>query len=171
MDHAMLLLRLFHVVLGVYWAGTVIFTALYLEPSVRAAGPAGGQVMTQLIRRGHLNVLPGVGLITILTGLDLYRRVSGGFQMGWITSRQGVALTIGASTAVVALVIGAFVMRPTALRIVALSESAQQVPEGPERESKLTEIQPLRRRAMVSIRWLAVLLLVTVATMAVAQYL
>lgn len=170
MEPAMPLLRLFHIVLGVYWAGTVMFTALYLEPSVRAAGPAGGQVMTQLIRRGHLNVLPGVALITVLTGLDLYRRVSGGFQMGWITSRQGVILTVGAVTAIVALAIGAFVLRPTALRMVALSESAQQVPEGPERESKLAEIQPLRRRTTLTIRWLGVLLLVTVATMAVAQY-
>jgi hypothetical protein len=171
MDAAMLFLRLLHIVLGVYWAGTIIFTALYLEPSVRAVGPPGGQVMTQLIRRGHLNVMPAVALITILTGIDLYRRVSGGFQMAWITSARGMALMIGAVAAIVAFVIGVFVMRATSLRIVALSESTQQVPQGPEREGKLAEIQPLRRRVTLSVRWVAALLFVTVATMAIAQYL
>jgi len=171
MDAAMLFLRLLHIVLGVYWAGTIIFTALYLEPSVRAAGPPGGQVMTQLIRRGHLNVMPAVALITILTGIDLYRRVSGGFQMDWITSPRGVALIIGAVAAIVAFVVGVFVLRATSLRIIALSESAQQAPEGPERETKLAQVQPLRGRVTSSVRWLAALLFVSVATMAIAQVL
>jgi len=171
MDPAMVFLRLLHVVLGVYWVGTLLFTALYLEPSVRAAGPSGGQVMAQLVRRGHLNVLPVVALVTILTGVDLYRRVSAGFQPAWIASRQGMTLTIGAVTAIVGFVIGVFVMRATTLRVIALTQAAQQVPEGPERDSKLAEIQPLRRRVTLSMRWVAALLFVSVAAMAVARYL
>ena len=146
MDPMMVLLRLLHVALGVYWAGTLIFTALYLEPSVRAAGPPGGQVMAQLIRRGHLNAMPAVALLTILAGIELYRRASAGFHPDWITSRQGMALTIGAATAILAFVIGVFVMRATSLRVVALVGAAQEVPEGPQRDSKLAEIQPLRRQ-------------------------
>jgi hypothetical protein len=171
MDPVMVLLRLLHIVLGVYWAGTLIFTALYLEPSVRAAGPPGGQVMAQLIRRGHLNVMPAVALITMLAGIELYRRVSAGFQPEWIASPRGMTLTIGAVAAIVAFVIGVFVMRATSLRVIALTKAAQDAAEGPDRDSRLAEIQPLRRRVTLSVRWVAALLGVSVAAMAVARYL
>lgn len=171
MDPVIVLLRLLHIVLGVYWAGAIIFSALYLEPSVRAVGPPGGQVMAQLVKRGHLNVMPVVALITILTGVELYRRVSVGFDPAWIASRQGLTLTIGVVAAIVAFVIGVFVMRATSLKVMALTKAAQQVPEGPDRDGKLAEIQPLRRRVTMSLQWVAVLLGVSVVTMAVARYL
>lgn len=171
MDPVMVLLRLLHIVLGVYWAGTIIFSALYLEPGVRAVGPPGGQVMAQLVKRGHLNVMPVVALVTILTGVDLYRRASAGFQPEWIGSAQGMTLTVGGLAAIVAFVIGVFVMRATSLRVIALTKAAQQVTEGPERDGKLAEIRPLRRRVTMSLRWVAVLLGVSVVTMAVARYL
>lgn len=171
MDPAIVLLRLLHIVLGVYWAGTIAFTALYLEPSVRAVGPPGGQVMAQLVKRGHLNVMPIVALITILTGIELYRRASAGFELAWIGSTQGMTLTIGALTAIVALVVGVFVMRASSLKAMAKTPSAQQAPDGPERERLLEEIQSLRRRATLSLRWVAGLLGISVAAMAVARYL
>ena len=171
MDIALVILRFLHVVLGAYWAGVVIFTALYLEPSVRAAGPAGGQVMGQLVARGHLNVLPVVALITILTGIDLLRRASLGFDAAWMGSRMGVALSIGALTAVVGFVIGVFVMRATTLRVMSLTQAAMKTPEGADRDAQLAAIAPLRRRATMALRIVAVLLGVTVTTMAVARYL
>jgi len=171
MDVMLVVLRLLHIVLGAYWAGTVIFTALYLEPSVRAVGPPGGQVMAQLVKRGHLNVLPVAALITVLTGVELLRRVSAGFDPVWMASRMGIALSVGAAAALVAFVVGVFVMRATTLKVMALAQTAMQVPEGPARESQLAATQPLRRRATVALRWVTALLVVTVVTMAVARYL
>lgn len=167
----LIVLRLLHVVLGVYWTGAIIFTALYLEPSVRAVGPAGGQVMAQLVKRGHLNTMPIAALLTILTGVDLYRRASAGFDPTWISSPLGMALTTGALASIVAFIIGIFVMRATTLRIMALTQVAMQTPEGPGRDAQLAAIQPLRRRATTALRAVAALLLVTAATMAVARYL
>ena len=171
MDIALVILRFLHIVLGAYWAGVMIFTALYLEPSVRAAGPAGGQVMGQLVARGHLTVMPIVALITILTGVDLLRRVSGGFDPAWTASPMGIALTIGAISAIVAFVIGVFVMRPATLRVMALTQAAMQAPEGPARDAQLAAVAPLRRRVTLTMRWVAVLLGIAVTTMAVARYL
>jgi hypothetical protein len=171
MDGALVILRFLHVVLGAYWAGVIMFTALYLEPSVRAAGPAGGQVMGQLVARGHLTMLPVVALVTILSGVDLLRRVSGGFDPAFMASRMGIALSIGALAAIVAFIIGVSIMRPTALKVMALSQAAMQAPEGAARDAQLAAIAPLRRRATVTLRVVAVLLAVTVTTMAVARYL
>ena len=49
-------IRILHVVIGAFWVGAVLFIAAFLAPSVRAAGPAGGAVMQQLMgaRRMHL---------------------------------------------------------------------------------------------------------------------
>jgi hypothetical protein len=46
-----------------------------------------------------------------------------------------------------------------------------QAPEGAARDAQLAAIAPLRRRATVTLRVVAVLLAVTVTTMAVARYL
>lgn len=171
MDWALVILRFLHVVLGAYWAGVIGFTALYLEPSVRAAGPAGGQVMGQLVARGHLTVLPVVALVTILSGVDLLRRVSGGFDPAFMSSRMGIALSIGALAAIVGFIIGVAIMRPTALKVMSLSQAAMQTPEGPARDAQLAAVAPLRRRATVTVRVVAVLLAIAVTTMAVARYL
>ncbi len=167
----MIVLRFLHVVLGVYWAGALIFTALYLEPSVRAVGPAGGQVMAQLVRRGHLTVMPVVAFVTILTGIEMYRRVTGNFDPALMAAGPGLALGIGGVSAIIAFVIGVFVLRPTVLRVMATTQAAMQLPEGAERERGLAAVQPLRARITATGRLVATLLFVTVTTMAVARYL
>ncbi len=171
MDVMLVMLRFLHIVLGVYWAGTIIFSALYLDPSVRAAGPAGGQVMAQLVKRGHLNTLPVAAVLTVLVGIELFRRVSGGFDPTWMSSPMGIALSIGAVTAIVGLIIGLFVMRPTAMKVMQLAQAAMQAPEGPARDAQLAALQPLRDRVTLGLRWVAGLLTVTVIMMAVARYL
>jgi len=171
MDVMLVVLRLLHVVLGVYWAGTIIFSAFYLDPGTRAAGPAGGQVMMQLVKRGHLNTLPVAALLTILAGVELLRRVSGGFDPAWMSSPMGIALSVGALAAIIAFLIGLLIMRPTALKVMTLAQAAMQAPEGPDRDAQLAALQPLRNRVTTGLRWVAGLLIVAVAMMAVARYL
>ncbi len=43
-----ILLRLIHILSGVFWVGSVLFVARFLLPTLRAVGPAGGPVMQQL---------------------------------------------------------------------------------------------------------------------------
>lgn len=166
-----LTLRVIHIVCGVYWAGTLLFVATFLEPSIRAVGPDGAKVMQALMRRRYLDVMPVVALLTILTGLDLYRRVSAGFSMVWITSRPGMSITIGAVAALIAFAVGVGVMRPAAKKIGPLGQTTQQLPEGPERDVRLAELQGLRRRTALAGRWVAGLLAIAVIGMAAARYL
>jgi len=170
-DALMIVLRLLHVVLGVFWAGTLFFVAWLLIPSVGDAGPDGAKVMQALQRRGMLNIVPVAALLTILSGLVLYWRVSGGFQPAWSGSPTGMSLGIGAVSAIVAFVIGVFVMRAATLKAGALSQTLAQLTEASAREARMAEIQALRLRAAQAARWVAALLAIAVATMAVARYL
>lgn len=167
----MIALRLLHIVLGVFWAGTLIFIATFLNPAVRAAGPDGGRVMLRLQERGLLNIMPVVAAFTILSGLALYWRVSGGLQDVWVASRLGIAFAIGGVASIVAFVIGVFVMRSAALRVATLVPGLEQLPEGPARQARQAEIQLLRQRAAAATRWVAGFLAIAVVTMAVARYL
>jgi len=117
MDVTVILLRLVHVLCGVFWAGALMFVVLFLEPSIRASGPEGAKVMRALIQRKYLNVIPIVGVLTILSGLWLMWIFSGGFAAAWFRSGAGMVLTLGSVTAFVAFMIGVHVLRPTVLRI------------------------------------------------------
>ncbi len=171
MDPVMIILRLVHIGLGVFWAGAMFFFVIFLEPSVRAAGPDGARVMQGLQQRHYLIVLPVLAGLTILSGIALYWRVSFGLTTGWITTRFGFSLTVGGVASLLAFAIGVLVMRRAALRMASLGSVLQQSSEGGARETMMAEIQALKGRARTSARWVAALLAIAVATMAVARYL
>lgn len=171
MHAAMIALRLLHIVLGVYWAGAVFFFVTFLQPSVRDAGPDGMKVMQQIVRRGYLNILPVIAALTMLAGLVLYWQDAQAMGGVWMSSGIGRGLTVGAVAAIVGFVVGVFVMRRSTVRAIALAQSLPQLPAGPERQARMAEIDRLRRRAARSAHWVAGLLLIAVAHMAVARYL
>lgn len=170
MDPLMLVMRLLHIVLGVFWAGTMIFHAFFLLPSMREAGPEGAKVAQGLMRRRFLTVMPVVAVLTILSGLWLYWKVSLGFQPEYMGSGWGMAIGTAMILAVVALGLGLAIVRPSMLKSMAISQAAASAPPA-EREARIREAQALRARAGKANVWVAGLLLITVALMAVARYL
>lgn len=151
----LLLARLLHIVVGVFWGGAVFFAALLLVPAVRDAGPEGGKVMGALVKRGLLNVLPASGIVTVLSGIWLYWKVSAGFNPDYMGSRPGMVYGLGMITALIALAIGVLVMRPAVIKS-ATAEPALA--------------QQLRGRAAAGGRWVAVFVGIAVVCMAIARY-
>src|SRR5262249_17436255 len=132
--HATLLaLRIVHIAGGVFWAGTVLFFTIFLEPSVRAAGPEGAKVIRELQARRYGTILPLIALATILSGGELLRRLFPGGPSSWIASRQGLTLVIGAVSAIIALLLGVTVVLPTVKKVGALTQRLGTEPEGPGR--------------------------------------
>jgi uncharacterized membrane protein len=171
MNMLMIALRVIHIVLGVFWVGTIFFVVSYLQPSVQALGPQGGPLMQQLLQRRFFTALPVIAVLTIVAGLALYWRDSAGFTGEWMGTRAGMAFGTGGVLSLVAFVIGLFVMRSSTLKALALGPKVQQMAEGSEREAAMQQVQALRQRAATSARWVATLLALTVIAMAVARYL
>ena len=93
---ALYTLRILHVVIGVFWVGAVLFIGFFLTASVRAAGPAGGAVMQQLmVVRAVPRWLMASAILTIVSGLGLYWHNSGGFQSAWLGSGAGAGVRVG----------------------------------------------------------------------------
>jgi len=170
-DLLMIVMRLLHVGLGVFWAGALFFMAWFLIPSVRDAGPEGAKVVQALQRRGFMTILPIAAIVTILSGVVLMWRVSAGFQPAWSRSPTGMAVGIGAVAAIIGFGIGVAVMRPATMKAGALAETLGTLADAGARDARMAEIQALRMRAAKAAQWVAGLLAIAVVTMAVARYL
>lgn len=169
MNLLLLVMRLLHILLGVFWVGTMLFTTVFLFPAVRDAGPDGAKVAAGLARRGFLAIMPIVAGLNILSGLWLFWRVSGGFQPSFMHSATGMTFGLGGAAAIAAFVIGVSVVRPAMQRAGVLAESAARAPAA-ERDAQLAAAQGLRLRAASAGQVVAVLLVLAVAAMALARY-
>ncbi len=166
----MLVARIVHVALGVFWGGVVVFNAVFLGPSLAEAGPDGARVSGGLMRRRFLDVLPTTAVLTILSGVYLLWRVSAGFAPAYMGSRGGIAYSVGMLASLVALALGLGVLRPSMVRAAALSQAAAQAnPDA--RAGMLADAQALRGRAGRAGQVVGWLIGIAVATMAVARYL
>jgi uncharacterized membrane protein len=164
------LLRIIHILAGVFWAGTAFLLAAFLEPNARALGPDGGKFMQRLVGQMHLTTIVLVtAFLNIAAGIWLYWIFSSGFNMEWIGSDQGLSLTIGAVAAIVTFILGLAVTRPTLLRMGALGREIQSA-EGPPKPEQMAAMQALQKRLATAGRIGAVLLVIAVIGMAVARY-
>jgi uncharacterized membrane protein len=154
----LLLMRLLHILSGIFWVGTMMFTTGFLLPAFKDVGPDGAKVGAALARRRFMVVMPIAALVTILSGIWLFWRTSGGFQETFMRSHMAKALSFGAACAILAFIIGIVVVRPAMMQATALAQSNPQ------------RAQVLRVRVDVVGRVVTALLGLAAAAMAVARY-
>ncbi len=170
MDTLFLVMRILHVFLGVFWAGTIIFVAVYLSPSMREAGPGAGRILIGLQRRGYFTVMPIVALLTVVTGFWLYMNIISTVGPIWAGSMSARVYGVGAAAGLVGLLFGVFWLRPASINMVRIMDRLGAAAPGAETEALETELTRYRMRSGSAIRWIAVLLAIATLTMAVGRY-
>lgn len=170
MDIVMIVLRLIHISTAMFWAGTAFFIVSFLEPAIQAAGPEGAKVMQRLALSPFPRALPGIGGLTVLSGLTMYWRDSGGFQLNWITTPTGLGFTFGALMGLTSLVIGALVTAPAINQLAAIARQAIASGKPPTPE-QLKEIPGLQVKISTGSVWNAIFLALAILGMASARYL
>jgi uncharacterized membrane protein len=163
-------LRLLHVVGGIIWVGSSIFSTLFLGPAMQDAGPDAAKVAAALQRRGMMTFMPLVAIATIVSGIWLYWRDSGGFNAGYMASPIGFTFGLGGVLALSVFVVGVTVGMPAMHRAGALQKTLGSLPE-PERAACVAEIGRLQARAGGIARGASVVLLAAAVAMAIARYL
>jgi uncharacterized membrane protein len=162
-------MRVLHVVLAAIWFGAVFFNTLFLMPAVMQSGPAGGQVMQALVRKGMVAFMASIGGMTIVTGVYLFWRFTGGFDPAVSSSRAGMAYSIGALAGLIALILGGSVMGRSAKRVVALAGQVSSAADA-QRTAMMNEMATLRARMATTSKIVLGLLFIAVATMALGHY-
>lgn len=162
-------LRLLHLCFGFLWAGGAVIMGLWVIPAVVAAGPAGGAVMQGVVVDRKLpQVLTVSGLITVLCGLRLYMLK---FSMGWLTTPEGIALSLGGLLGIAAFFIGVMVQRPRAAQVAALGAeiAASGGPPSAEQQAKMAELQGKLVRTGKVLAWHLVASVVLMSAMRLTQ--
>jgi uncharacterized membrane protein len=167
----MVVLRIVHILAGVFWVGSAIVVFRFLQPAARDVGPAAAPLMANLAQQRRLpDITLGAAGLTILAGLLMYWRVTGGLDGDVIGSAYGISLTLGALAAIVAVTMGAAIVRPSMLAAMAIGQEAA-ASGGPPTPEQAARIQELQGRVRSAGHVIIPLLVFAVAAMAAARYL
>ena len=122
-------LRLIHIICGVFWVGGDLVYFGFIEPVARKLGPESAKLMEFLMVRRKLPVaLSWTSRLTVLSGALLFLRNSDMFRSGWTASSVGIGFGFGAVLGIAAMSLGEFVLDPTAKRMGLVGASIQGVP-------------------------------------------
>jgi uncharacterized membrane protein len=170
-DHTLtIILRLLHIVFGALWAGTAIFLALFMVPTIRSLGPDGGKVMQELMHRRKLPIyLMLSAIVTIVSGTVMFWRFDASTGHAFARSTPGRVFSLGGALAFIALLIGMFVNRPTAARIQQTGAAIAQS-DGPPTAEQRDEMMRLQTKLVRATQTVAWLVFGAAACMAVARY-
>src|SRR5262245_12376373 len=116
------ILRLVHVVGGVFWVGSVLFVTFVLMPTLRRAGPAGVAIMKDLGRRMSMIMIVSA-ILTMGAGIWLMMIQSGGAPGVWMLSPMGRTFGIGGALAILAFLLGISINAPAASRMSAIGQT------------------------------------------------
>jgi uncharacterized membrane protein len=165
-----LLLRLIHILAGVFWAGSAFFLAGFLIPTIRATGPEGGRVMGYLVSRRRLPVFVGIAvLLTVLSGVTMYARTAAATHGTWTGTAPGIAYGVGGLAAILGAIVGMGISGAAARRLEAIGQRVAEAGKpSPEQQA---EIQGLQGRMLLGARIAAGLIALAVVAMATARYL
>lgn len=169
MDYSMIVARILHIGLGVFWAGAMIFMAIYVTPSLRDAGPDGAKVAAGFAKRRLLDVMPLVALITLISGTYLYQRASGGWAPEYMRSLPANVIGVGGLAGILAFIVGVSMVRPAMKKAMRLTQSVSSA-AAETREGIIAEAGAQRARAAAAGKVVAWLLAGATVTMAVARY-
>lgn len=168
MDIIFIVLRLIHILAGIFWVGAAVLMAAFITPAAQAIGPEGGKFMQFLLGKLRLsNAISLSAILTVLAGIALYWRDSVGLQPAWILAPTGFIFTIGAVAGIIAAILGGTVTAPTAARMDALAKEMQSA-GGPPKPEQMARLQKLQMRMGQAGVWGAVLLVLSAAAMAIA---
>jgi uncharacterized membrane protein len=170
MTTELLILRLVHVLAGIFWVGSTLLTTFFLLPAIATMGPAGGEVFAAVQRRKLPTFLLASALLTVASGLRLLWITSGGFSSGYFATAPGFGFATAGTSAILAFLLGVLVSRPAAMRAAKLGGTLASV-TAERRAQIVSEVAVLRRRSAMAGTAAAALLVLAAAGMSVARYL
>jgi hypothetical protein len=167
---AFLAVRAAHVLVAGLWIGSTVFGALWLMPAVEASGASGGQVMNRIVRNGYSTYMSAIGLTTLLTGLYLLWRFTGGFDPSVAATHAGIVFGTGGLAGILAGVIGGAVVGRSARELSALGALLSLPVEDPARGRCVQRAAMLRHRMKTGTQMVIALQSVALTSMAVGHY-
>jgi hypothetical protein len=163
-------IRAAHVLVAGLWIGSTVFGAVWLMPALDATGASGGQVMARLARNGYATYMSTIGFTTLVTGIYLLWRFTGGFDPSVAVTHAGLAFGTGGAAGILAGVIGGAVVGRSARELAGLAKLAALPVEDPARGLVVQRSAQLRRRMKIGTEGVIVLQAIALVSMSVGHY-
>jgi uncharacterized membrane protein len=166
MNYLIWVLRLIHIVGGVFWLGSAFTMFFFVGPAVQATGESGLKVVQHMMTKAQVSQrIMAASILTVLSGGWLYWIDSDGFSSAWTRSGAGWGFGIGGLLALIGLAFGMQVGRNN--RALAGLAGSLQGPPTQEQREKMAAIQ---KRADGLSRISSAALLLSLVCMATARY-
>ena len=166
MNLLIIVLRLIHILAGVFWLGGALMSAFFLSPAIAATGEAGQKFMGYMVTKGHISArLTTASILTVLAGALLYWIDSGGLTSAWTTSATGWGFGIGGIFALIGLGFGMVVGRNIA-KMGKIAATAQGKPT----QAQVLELQDAQKQMSMASQISTAALIVALVCMATARY-
>lgn len=160
------LLRIIHIVGGVFWVGGTLIMTFFIVPTIGAIGEPGqkfvAHLMNQLKFSNRMSIAAGS---TVLAGFTLYA-LDARAGAAWMRSNFAIGLSIGAVFAVIGFVFGIMIGRTTK----AMAQVGGQIQGKPTTE-QMGRLEELRRQQATYSAIAAIALILATTFMAIARYL
>ncbi|HEX9838187.1 MAG TPA: DUF2269 family protein [Anaerolineales bacterium] len=165
MSALIIVLRLIHIIGGVFWVGTALLMTFFINPSIQATAEAGQKFLGHLITKTPLGQVHGLSaVLTVLAGASLYWIDSQGFTSDWMTSGAGLGFGIGGLFGLLGVITSII----HALNLRALATAAQV--QGEPTPEQIDKIRATQKRLGVVSRVDTAVLLFALIFMATARY-
>jgi uncharacterized membrane protein len=162
-----LILRLVHIIGGVFWVGGALAMNVFVSPTLGATGDAGRQFAGHLMGRTRFSMfMTGSAILSVIAGFILYGIDSSWFTSAWQSSGPGLGFGMGAVFALIGLVTG--MMNGRNNRTLGRLGAQVQGKPTAEQAAQLGTIQKQQAWVVPVNTWS---LLLAVALMAIARYL
>ena len=166
MNYLVIVLRLVHIIAGVFWVGSSLILYFFVTPAVAATGEAGQKLMAYLITKANMSMrISAAAFLTMLAGIWLYIIDAGGPGSAWSSSGPGLGFGLGGLFALIGLVFGMMVGANNK-RLGVLARDAQGKPS----EQQMAQIKTIQKRSSVVGPISTVALILALICMAAARY-
>ena len=160
------LLRIIHIVGGVFWVGGTLMMTFFIGPTVGAIGESGQKFVSHLMSNLKFsNRMAIASGSTILAGFILYA-LDARAGSAWLRSSFAIGLGIGAIFALIGFISGMLIGR-TLKAMVQLGGQIQGKPS----PDQMTRLQDLRKRQSTYSVITTLSLVLATVFMAIARYL
>jgi uncharacterized membrane protein len=161
------LLRIIHIVGGVFWVGGTLIMTFFIAPTVGAIGESGQRFVGHLTNTLKFsNRMSAAAGSTVLAGFILYWIDSQGFTSAWMSSGAGRGFGIGAAFALIGFVFGIMIGRTTK----AMAQVGAQI-QGKPSSDQMARLQTLQKQQATYSAIVASTLVLATIFMAIARYL
>jgi uncharacterized membrane protein len=167
---SLLVLRFFHIIASVCWAGGGFIFFLFVEPTAKALAPTGMQFVQYMTTKRRFSIFMVVSsTLCVLTGALLIWQHASGNWLDYIKTGPGLIFTLGSITGIVVYFVGMVGVNPRAIKLAKLGEEIQAA-GGPPTPAQGAELHKLDREMSVLSLADFILVAISLGLMASARY-